>query len=510
MMQSLWNLIATLGPATHWTAVVWWSLWFTHLLITASVALYCLRRRRDSSVTLVWIFTVWSLPLAGALLFVAFGINRVPRKSWHKHQSDRELRIFRQAREEETMPLAYWRAVHQRHQAEPPTPFGRTLNKAMNAVLPEYPLLDGNHIEPLVTGDEAFPRMLDAIRQAQHHIHLQTFILGNDQVGRQFLDLLTAKARSGIKVRLMVDAFGSTHARLGGLLRRYRNIPNFDLQAWTQVNPIKRQFQVNLRNHRKVLIVDGRVAFTGGLNLQQAHITSPAGAPQQDYHFHLAGPIVQELQYTFLQDWYFMTDEDPHHILTSDYFPSSEAAGKALLRVVNGSPTFENVETLTDVFFATITAANRTLTIVTPYLVPSREILHAIRATALRGVDTRLLVPRTNNHAYAGLAGQALYDELLSAGVHIFERRPPFLHAKALIADNEVAIIGTANMDVRSLRLNYETNLVVYDEPFIYNLNRIIARDMAQSDEIDLIRWRKRPARQQLLENFCNLLTPVL
>ena len=119
-------------------------------------------------------------------------------------------------------------------------------------------------------------------------------------------------------------------------------------------------------------------------------------------------------------------------------------------------------------------------------------------------------MPRENNHVYAGLAGQALYDELLSAGVRIFERHAPFLHAKALIADNEVAIVGTANMDIRSLRLNYETNLTVYDEHFIYDLNRIIARDMAQSDEIDLIQWRKRPVRRQLLENFCNLLTPVL
>jgi len=510
MTQYLWNLITALGHATHWTALVWWSLSFIHLLITASVAFYCLRHRRDSSVTLGWIFTVWSLPLAGALLFAAFGINRVTRKSWRKHQSDRELRIFRQAREEETMPLAYWRAVHQRHLAEPPSPLGQKLNTMMNAVLPEYPLLDGNHIEPLVTGDEAFPRMLDAIRGARHHIHLQTFILGNDQVGRQFLELLAEKARAGVQVRLLFDAFGSTHARFSGMLRRYRNIPKLDIVAWTQVNPVKRQFQVNLRNHRKVLIVDGQAAFTGGINIQQEHITRPAGMPQQDYHFHLAGPIVQELQYTFLQDWYFMTDEDPHHILTNDYFPPSEPAGKALLRVVNGSPTSENVETLTDVFFATITAATRTLTIITPYLVPTKDILHAIRATALRGVDTRLLVPRQNNHVYAGLAGQALYDELLSANVRIFERRPPFLHAKALIADNEAAIIGTANMDVRSLRLNYETNLVVYDERFIYDLNRIIARDMAQSDEIDLIEWRKRPARRQLLENFCNLLTPVL
>ena len=165
---------------------------------------------------------------------------------------------------------------------------------------------------------------------------------------------------------------------------------------------------------------------------------------------------------------------------------------------------------MTDVFFAAIVAARRRLLAVTPYLVPTPDIVRAFRSAGLRGVDVRLVVPQKSNHLYAGMAGRALYDELLSAGVRIFERRPPFTHAKALIVDDELAVVGTANLDVRSLRLNYELNLAVYDETFINTLKRIVLDDIALSDEVILAAWRRRPPARRLAENFCSLLTPML
>jgi len=483
-------------------------LTFLHLLAFSLVTLHCLRNRREPTSTLLWIALSWAVPILGPLLFLFFGINRLPAKAWHFKQSSEKFLSHRKAREEQALPLAYWRAVHGSLAAEPTDPFARQLNKAMDAILPDYPLLAGNAIEPLVCGDEAYPRMLAAIRGARHHIHLQTFILANDPVGRDFLEALAERAREGIRVRLLYDRFGSTHAILSGLLRRYGRIPNFSLQAWTQASFLKRQFPFHLRNHRKLLVVDGVEAFTGGVNIGQDNVHRINQPPIRDYHFAIRGPIVQELQYAFLRDWYYMTDEDAERLLTEHHFPHINPSGDSLVRVVSGGPS--EADAISDTFFLALTAAHSQIIAVTPYLVPTYDIIQAFRTAARRGVDVRIVVPARNNHFYAGMASRALYDDLLSAGIRLFERRPPFMHAKALLIDGSIALVGTANLDVRSLHLNYETNLAVCDPVFADQLKEIVLEDIALSDEINLTAWRQRPIPQRIVENFCHLLTPVL
>jgi cardiolipin synthase len=205
-----------------------------------------------------------------------------------------------------------------------------------------------------------------------------------------------------------------------------------------------------------------------------------------------------------------MTNENPAILLQAAYFPRTPAVGSAQARLVNGGPTTDEMENMLNIFFECLISARRQLLVVTPYFVPPSEIRRALRAAAARGVDVRLVVPRHNNHFYAGLASQALYAEMLAGGIRIFERQPPFMHAKALLMDDKLALIGSANLDMRSLRLNYETNLVVFDAPFINALKRIILADIAHSQELTLAAWQARPAGRRLLENFCHLLTPLL
>ncbi|MFC1461134.1 cardiolipin synthase [Verrucomicrobiota bacterium] len=501
------SLLST-SPAPIWQ---WLSLdVLLHITLFMLVCLHCLRTRREATSSLLWIFVAWSFPLIGPLLFLMIGINRVPRKGWHKQRSNQEFLAARQAREDEQLPMAYWRAVHESLATEPKEPFARELNRVMNNILPDYPLLGGNQIQPLVTGDEAFPRMLEAIGRAQHHIHFQTFIIRDDAVGREFLDLLVQKAREGVAVRFMFDRFGSTGAMLGRLFSKYKNIPNMQFSGWTQVNALKRTFQINLRNHRKVLVIDGHEAFTGGINLHVENVSRAEGLPIRDYHFSVRGPIVQELQYSFLRDWYFMTNDDPEILLQQAHFPHIPATGTALVRVANGGPTSEETDLMCDTFFECLVSAQRQIFAVTPYFVPTHDIFHAFRLAALRGVDVRLIVPQHNNHVYAGMAGRALYEDLLIAGVRIFERHPPFMHAKALVIDDTLALVGSANLDVRSLRLNYETNLIVFDDTFVSSLKQIVLQDIADSNELNMAEWQRRPTSRQMLENFCNLLTPVL
>ncbi len=481
-----------------------------HLALFLLVCLNCLKTRRESSSALLWIFVAWSFPLIGPLLYLLFGINRVPRKAWRKQRADAELLSARQAREQESLPLVYWRAVHETRAAQPADPSDRALNRTLDAILEDYPLLGGNAIEPLVGGDEAYPRMLAAIRAARHHVHLQTFILWHDEVSREFLDALAAKARDGVAVRCLYDCFGSTGARLAGTLTRYRRVPGLQLAGWTQANLFKRQFQINLRNHRKLLIVDGELAFSGGLNIRNDNRSRPGAPAIRDYHVAVRGPIVQELQYSFLRDWHFMTDDDPDTLLQAAHFPHLPAVGPSLIRVANSGPTEDEMEVIARVFFECLVAARHEVLVVTPYFVPPRPLLEALCSAARRGVDTRLIVPCRNNHLYAGLAGQSLYEELLQAGVRVFERGPPFMHAKALIVDGRLAVVGSANLDMRSLRLNYESNLVVFDPTFVRALKQIVLQEQAAGTELGLAAWQARPAARRLLENACYLMMPVL
>jgi len=350
---------------------------------------------------------------------------------------------------------------------------------------------------------------LAAIRGAEHNISLVTFIIADDVSGREILDLLAEKAGAGVRVRVLYDRFGSTFAIWRGLFRRYRNVPNMEIVGWTQANVLKRQFQVNLRNHRKILVVDGKQAFIGGINLHDDHITRRGRLPIRDYHFAVRGPIVHDLQYTFMRDWFFMTDEDPAELLDEAHFPQLDSDGNQAVRVVNGGPASE-MEAIGDVFFMAIVAARKQVLAVTPYFVPHHDIVGAMRAAALRGVDVKLVVPERNNHFAAGFASKALYEDLLSAGVRIFERRPPFMHAKALVVDDVFGFVGTSNLDVRSFRLDYETNLAVFDANFTQRLKEIVLEDISLSNEIDLSAWLRRPARQRVMENLCSLLVPVL
>ncbi len=489
---------------------LWVPIWTVlHLLSLALVCIHCLQTRREATSAILWIFLSWSIPILGPLLYLTIGIDRIPYKGFQKRRHDERLLEARAAREE-ALPLAYWRGVHSEAvHGTPETELDCELSHAIETISSDYPLLCGNTIVPHVTGDELFPRMLQAIEQASHHIHLQTFIIQNDPTGRAFLDALANKARSGVQVRLLYDRFGSTQAVLTCLFRRYRKVPNMTIAGWTQVSPLKRRFQVNLRNHRKAMIVDGERAFLGGINIHHENTTTSDYDPIRDYHFEITGPVVQEVQYAFMQDWYYMTGETPETLLQDVYFPSISTTGDALARVVCSGPT-PDLHTIADVFFMGIVRARQQILIATPYFVPPYHILLALKSAATRGVDVRIILPQKNNHFYAGLAGRALYDEMLRCGIRLFERPSPFMHAKALIVDDRVSLVGTSNWDVRSLRLNYEINVAVHDEAFADRLKRIVLDDEAQSQEITLTEWRKRPRWHRLVENACSLLTPVL
>lgn len=474
-----------------------------------AVFLHALQRRRNASATILWIFVAWSFPLLGPLLYLAFGVDRVPDKGLRKRATNELMTNQRQALHKNEGPFIAWHYGFSTDISELGDTFCQKLNRSLNALNSDHPLLDGNSITPLISGDETYPLMLEAIRSAKNHIHLQSFIISPDETGRQFMEELKKKATEGVKVRLLFDRFGSTHAYLGGMFRKYRRMENFEICGWTQANPLKRQFQINLRNHRKNIVIDGHIAFFGGVNLSSENITSKDRAPIRDYHFKVEGPMVHELQFSFLRDWFFMTEESIEQLLCVEHFPRMLSIGNARARLIDSGPS-EPPDLANAAFFNAIILAQCQILIVTPYFVPTNDIVRALRSAAHRGVDVRIIVPEKNNHRYAGMASRALYEELLLSGIRIYHRKPPFIHAKAMVVDSCIAIVGTANLDVRSLDLNYETMALIAHEETIDKLKFMIHEDLDHSVEITLNEWVKRPAVQKLAENLCALMTPVL
>ena len=480
-----------------------------HTVAFIGVCLHALQRRRNASATILWIFVAWSFPLIGPLLYLSFGIDRVPDKGLRTRTANQLMLTRRNAKHAAEDPFVAWHFDFSTRISDIEDGLSRKLNRSIDPLNPDHPLLDGNSIMPLACGDEAYPLMLQSIRAAKNHIHLQSYIIHRDKTGRKFLEELSKKAEEGVQVRVLFDRFGSTHAYFGGMFRKYRHLPNFHICGWTQANPLKRQFQINMRNHRKNLVVDGHVAFFGGVNIAAENVTTPAKSAIRDYHFKVEGPLVHELQFSFLRDWYFMTQESIDQLLNADHFPEMLSIGSGRARLIDSGPSAPP-GLATETFFNAIIMAQKQIFIVTPYFVPTNDIIRALRSAAHRGVDVRLIVPQKNNHRYAGMASKALFEELLVSGVRIYLRKPPFIHAKAMVIDSCIALAGTANLDVRSLELNYETIALLEDAVAIDKLKLMIHEDLENSLEIELNEWLHRPAIQKLTENLCALMTPVL
>ena len=480
-----------------------------HVVLWLLICFHLLLKPRDARTSLLWIFFTFIFPLLGPFAYVLFGINTVPSKGWRKQYSDIAFQKRQRLNFRSAHPLAAMHASRNALRATLDDPRLAPLNRILDHLSSNHPLLGGNDIRLLGAAPHALEEMFQAIRQARHHIHLATYIFNDDAVGERLMNLLLEKAGEGVQVRVLYDAFGSAGASLRRFFWRRRRVPNLMLTGFSQANVLKRKFQLNLRNHRKILVIDGTLAFTGGINFHDVYLPRDGQPGAIDYHFRVCGPAVLELQYTFLRDWYYMTDLPAEKLLAGCFFPVPVAAGSVIARLQNSGPTREETGAALDTFFAAINLARKQVLIVTPYFVPPEPLILALRQAAFRGVEVKILVPRVNNHPTLKLASQALYATLLVSGVRIFEREPPFIHAKAAVIDEGTTIVGSANFDPRSLFLNYETNLVVFDEAFTSQLKATILSDLACAREITYAEWRRRPLTHKLAQNFFNLFHPI-
>jgi len=450
--------------------------------------------RRHPSATLAWMLAIALLPLVGVPLYFLIGVRRIRRHIRAKIAtvSGTSSSIENRLKPGDLATLA-----------------GGDCARVLAATGVPPPVA-GNRVTFVSGGDEAYQAVLSLIASARDHVHAQFFILDVDPVGKRFVQALAARAREGVRVRLLLDDLGSWRA-LRGIVRPLRDAGG-EVAAFLPAFPLHRRWSGHLRNHRKLLIADGRKAFTGGMNIGKRYMGPRTTKAQwRDRAVVIEGPALSDLQALFLDDWAFATDEAAP---AGDLFPalSRFTAGDpppCVLQVAASGPD-RQARPIYEGVLAVMAAARRRLWIETPYFVPDDGIGAAIRNASLRGVDVRLIVPGTSDLRIVTLAGRSYFDEMMAGGVRVYLFRPTNLHAKVLLVDDDVGVIGSPNVDMRSFFLNFELGLFLYDRPQIEALAEGFREDLSHSKAVDQERFARRPRAIQLLENTCRIFSPLI
>ncbi len=442
-----------------------------------------------------WIFLCLFFPLLGPLIYFVFGINRVRERA-------RKLGIRTPFRLDE----GFGRLPEDYQNILSPTcvPSAYQNIARISDAVTRLPLVAGNRIEILHNGEEAFPAMLKAIANAERSLFLLTYIFETNASGKKFIDALVKAKDRGVDVRVLIDGVGELYAfpRAGTLLKKRgvkiaRFIP-------PQIKPP--EFSINLRNHRKLLIADGRLGFTGGMNIGDRHLADNLQNPERvvDVHFRLRGPVVAQMEKAFLDDWGFATGDYTEY--TSGFY---QKEGSAICRTIIDGPN-EDPDKLAFIITGAVASAGKSVLIMTPYFLPSREIISALQISALRGVEVSVVLPRKNNLPFMAWAASNFLWKLTQWGVKIYFQPPPFVHSKLIVVDDYYVQIGSANIDPRSLRLNFELNIEIFDEDLADSVAAHIRKCIKRSEQLTLKDLEQRRFIIKLRDAFAWIFSPYL
>jgi cardiolipin synthase A/B len=475
--------------------VLFWILLVLDLAAAMATAAHAVMYKRDPRAALAWVVASFAMPFVGPLLYWLMGVKRIRRHRIGELTGPgpppgpaQKEAVEVEACLSEIGAPGFTDLVH----------LGRRITGR--------PLLAGNLVEPLRNGEEAYPAMLAGIEGARRSVNLATYIFDGDATGREFTQALSAAAERGVEVRVLVDGFGERYSKV----RARRLFRDTEVRSAKFVPPIPlwRGAFLNLRSHRKILVVDGELGFTGGMNLSDRHMASRAGNPHrvEDLHFRVGGPIVGELQRVFIDDWWFVTGEK---LQGNQFCPPLGRVGTALCRGVSDGPN-EDQERLRYILLGAIACARRRVQIQTPYFIPDRVTLAGLVTAALRGVEVDILLPARSNLPFFQWAMTSYLWELLRFGVRVFLVPPPFVHTKALVVDGTWVLLGSANLDPRSLHLNFEFNVEVYDRALGGRLGADLEAAAARSHAVTLKEVDSRSLPVRLRDGVAKLFSPFL
>ncbi|HSW32711.1 MAG TPA: cardiolipin synthase [Steroidobacteraceae bacterium] len=478
--RDLWPLLVSFG---YFAGATW---------VTVDAVL----RKRQVPTIIGWVGLAWLAPIVGALAYFLFGINRIRRSA----------RALDLKRDSGTSPAAQ---------------FGSSLTVTADAFAAAHPafvglarlgerttgnpLLDGHSVEPLLDGDVAYPAMLAAIDAARASVTLVSYIFDNDAAGQAFLDALVRARARGIETRVLIDDVGSRYTK-PTMVRRLRDA-GVPVAAFLPTRVPRLYQYANLRMHRKILVIDGQVGFTGGMNIRAGHwLTRAPAHPVRCVHFRVDGPVVADMQRAFVDDWAFETGE---RLEGERWFAPVGRHGPVAARGVPDGPDAD-IDNILEILLGALSVATRRARIVTPYFLPDSEVLRALHVAALRGVDVEIVLPGRSNVPLMDWAMTPQLPELIEKGCRIYFAPPPFDHSKLFVVDGAWSLIGSTNWDARSLRLNFEYNLECYDRDLAAAIDAIIDAKIAVSRPVVRDELLALPYAVRLRNGVARLFSPYL
>jgi len=481
-------LLAELFP---YADLVYNILMVLYVITVLAVIIVVVGENRNPVKSMAWVLVLVLLPVVGLVVYLIFG--RSLRGMKLISRSDlRELRHMSVIAPNDDVPT---------HMSAESQQLMALVNK-----LVEPHLFVECGIKVFTTGKEKFQALLRDIEAATQYVHVQYFIIENDETGRQLVDLLMRKARQGVQVRVLYDYVGSFYVR-PSLLKRMR-AAGIEVHPFLELTFMQFALRVNWRNHRKIVVIDGKFGYVGGMNIANRYVTGDKHwLPWRDTHLRLTGQAVAALQYSFAIDWNFTTRK-----LLTNNIPQDQPTnptGEPLVQMMSSGPT-NRWNNISFVFFKAITLAKRQVYIQTPYFLPSDSLLKALQSAALSGVDVRIMIPRRPDSMMLRLATGSYIKECLLAGIKVYFYEPTVMHAKVVIVDDEFVTTGSTNFDFRSFEHNFEFNTLVYSKAFNQQMRTVFEADMDQCTRLSLGKWKQRPLLQKALESIVRLISPIL
>ena len=456
-----------------------------------------LRANKPPVSTLNWIWVCIFIPWVGPLAYYLFGSTRLARKHLRKREEIDASDTPRLRRDTVLPPVA----ALLDSLAENDRAFAGLLSNINDAASSA-----AAEVQLLVDAPAFYPALLEAIRGARHHVHIEFYIFHDDKYGVEMVEALADAASRGVEVRLLCDWLGSVGTRTSFFKPLTERGGKF---AWFRtVNPLQNRWIFNLRNHRKIQVIDGETAFAGGMNIGKEHMgEDPAVGSWRDVQVRLRGQAATTVQRTFADDWFYATDEK---LIDDVYYPVSPLPARHVVQVLADGPD-NNTDPIQMSIVALLNAARERAWLTAGYFVPNEPLLTAMKICAQRGVDTRLLVSAKTDHPFLVQVGRSYYEELLDYGVQIYEYEKGVNHAKVAAFDGRWMMVGSANFDIRSMRLNFELNVLIDDPESTSQLEAVLQHDYEkESTHIDPETFRKRPYKQRCLESLFRPLAPLL
>ena len=461
--------------------------------IVRVVALFVVVHKRRPTAALAWLVVIFFQPWVGVALYLLIGRSRL---SWR-----RTRQYTRLVNRLEHLKMQFEGHPHVTHpKLGPQCETAITLARRYGSM----PILDGNSVTLISDTNEVIRQLTADIDQASKHVHMLFYIFRDDETGRQVASALKRAAGRGVKCRLLLDAVGSWNT----LRSMSRDLRNAGVEVYDDlpVGFLRRQAsRIDLRNHRKIAVIDGITAYTGSQNI----VDDDYGYKDlvwRDLTARIKGPVVQELQTVFLEDWHFRTDK---LLGERSIFPPAEPSGSVPAQVFPSGPNYP-IESYQRLVVAVLYSAHERAIITTPYFVPDEPFLQAMQVVAQRGVEVNLILPVKTNHPLIDMAGQAYFEELLEAGVRIFAYENGLLHAKTITVDDSIAFLGSSNFDIRSFSLNFEINLLLYGRQAAQDLRERQMEYLHSSHPIEGSDWKKRTSGRRLVHDIAKLFSPLL